>query len=478
MKSMLLLLKHIVSPLVLFLFLLLGLIAAFISGAIEYLVIREMLTINLTDMENIVTYSKYVPFIIVLVLEGFKLFLHFVIPAQERENESYHLILRKVTKYFLVGFSLVCTFIFSCNSMYDFNTVASNKDSSIVEINTKYDTEIEKIEKLIEEDKTKKLKLISDEIESINIELSETYEEIRDLDPSIENYEEKLEILQTEKGSLEKRLKEKNAEYDSKTNTIDDEVRKVYQSRLDTATNERDKAIEQANSNQALDSSGDNKYIRATIKFLKSTIKANASEYSRTTYCLIVAFISLLVAIILEIVISTSQEYLSKKSDELTKLFGAGEEIDAVLKYRANKTLKLLVQSAIMLAIFIILGATTELIPQSMESTVLGTKNILITFGSYFISVLFTSGNLELKIEPKKNNSSGSQSQASTFIPSLGSYLISTVVQTLLCIVGFVVLCAITGNPTETIAPSTIALTIGSVSGQILLSPFEAYKKV
>ena len=170
--------------------------------------------------------------------------------------------------------------------------------------------------------------------------------------------------------------------------------------------------------------------------------------------------------------------YLSKKSDELTTIFGAGEEIDAVLKYRANKTLKLLVQSAIMLAIFIILGATTELIPQSMESTVLGAKNILITFGSYFISVLFTSGNLELKIEPKKNNSSGSQSQASTFIPSLGSYLISTVVQTLLCIVGFVVLCAITGNPTETIAPSTIALTIGSVSGQVLLSPFEAYKKV
>ena len=131
-----------------------------------------------------------------------------------------------------------------------------------------------------------------------------------------------------------------------------------------------------------------------------------------------------------------------------------------------------------MLAIFIILGATTELIPPSIESTVLSTKNILITFGSYFISVLFTSGKLELKIEPKNNDSSGNQSQVSTFIPSLGSYLISTVVQTLLCIVGFVVLCTITGNPTETIAPSTIALTIGSVSGQILLSPLDAYKKI
>lgn len=478
MKSMLLLLKHIVSPLVLFLFLLLGLIAAFLSGVIEYLVIREMLTINLSDMENIASYSKYVPFIIVLVLEGFKLFLHFVIPAQERTGKTHNLLWRKVTKYFLVGFSLICTFIFSCNSMYNFNVVTSNKDSSIEVINTKYNDELEKIEESIEADKERALKIFSDDIESVREDISETSEAIRELNPSKANYEQKRDDLEAEKKRLEISLDEKIKEYDKKSQNIDAEIRTNYQSRIDKAMEEKEAAIIKANNDQVLDSSGDNKYIRATIKFLKSTIKADASEYDRTTYCVIVALISLLVAIILEVVISASQEYLSKKSDELTTLFGAGEEIDAVLKYRANKTLKLLVQSAIMLAIFIILGATTELIPQSMESTVLGTKNILITFGSYFISVLFTSGNLELKIEPKKNNSSGSQSQASTFIPSLGSYLISTVVQTLLCIVGFVVLCAITGNPTETIAPSTIALTIGSVSGQVLLSPFEAYKKV
>ena len=406
------------------------------------------------------------------------MFLHFVIPAQERTGETYHLIWRKVTKYFLVAFSLICTFIFSCNSMYDFNVVTSNKETSIATINAKYDNEIKKIEELIKEDKERSLKIFSDDIESIKKDISETSETIRELNPSRANYEQKRDDLEAEKKRLENSLNEKIDEYDKKSQNIEAEVRANYQSRIDKLTKEKETAIDKANNEQALDSSGDNKYIRATIKFLKTTLDADASEYKRSTYCVIVASISLLVAIILEIVISVSQEYLSKKSDELTKLFGAEEKIDDTLRNRANKTLRLLVQSAIMLAIFIILGATTELIPPSIESTVLSTKNILITFGSYFISVLFTSGKLELKIEPKNNDSSGNQSQVSTFIPSLGSYLISTVVQTLLCIVGFVVLCTITGNPTETIAPSTIALTIGSVSGQILLSPLDAYKKI
>lgn len=478
MKYMLLLLKHIVSPLVLFLFLLLGVIAAFLSGIIEYLVIKEILTINLTEIENIVLYSKFVPLIIVLVLEGFKLFLHYVIPAQERTKKLDKLLWKKVAKYFLVGFSLICTFIFSCNSMYNFDIVASNKDSSINEINLKYNNELEKIEKEIESNKEKVLKIYSDNIESIRSDIAESSKAIRELNPSIYNYEQKLKVLEEEKKRLEKLLDEKNKEFKKISQNVDAEIRSSYQPRIDSILKAKETDIKNANNEQAFDSSGDNKYIRATIKFLKTTIKADASEYSRNTYCIIVALISLLVAIVLEVVISVSQEYLSKKSDDLAELFGAGEEIDSELKNRANKTLKLLIQAAIMLAIFIIIGATTELIPPEAESIVFSTKNIIITFGSYFISVLLTSGGLELKIATKSNGSSNNSFQNSKFFPSVGTYLISTVVQTLLCIVGFVVLCAITGNLSENIAPSTIAMTIGSVSGQILLSPLDAYKKV
>ena len=98
-------------------FILLGLIAAFLSGIVEYAVIKEMFIIKLANIGNDVKYSQFIPLVIVLVLEGFKLFLHYVIPAHERENiDKNKIIWKKVAKYFLVGFSLICTFIFSCNS--------------------------------------------------------------------------------------------------------------------------------------------------------------------------------------------------------------------------------------------------------------------------------------------------------------------------------------------------------------------------
>lgn len=475
MKSIILVLKNVISPLVLVLFLLLGLIAAFLSGIVEYAVIKEMFTINLVNTGGTANYSKFIPLVIVLVLEGFKLFLHYVIPAHERENPNDDkLIWKKITKYFLVIFSLICTFIFSCNSMYDFNTVSTNTGKAIQNIELKYDAEINKIETEITANKENSLKVYNDEIVSIRNDIDKTSDSIKNLDPMNPNYDNLYSNLNNEKQRLELRLEEKNNEYNNIVQAIDAEIRQRYENRFQELENIKIQEINKVKSEQTIDSSGDNQYIRAAIKFVKMTFFADNSEYKRGTYCLIVALISLLVSIILEVVITVSQAYLSKKSDELAKLFGSEEVVDETIKNKANNILWHLIQAAIMLAVFIIIGTTTEMIPTTDVATVFSTKNILVTFGSYFISVLLTSGKMSIQLKKITSN----EGTTTKVVSSVGTFLLSTVVQTLLCIVGFIILCRVTGNPSETIYPSTMALTIGSVSGQLLFSPMEGIKAV
>ena len=102
MKSIVVFLRHVITPLVLCLFLVLGLTAAMLSGIVEYSVIKELFSGN--DAKG---YSVYIPLIIVIVLEGLKLFLHYIIPAHKKLGDTgRHLIAKNVTKYFLVAFIL------------------------------------------------------------------------------------------------------------------------------------------------------------------------------------------------------------------------------------------------------------------------------------------------------------------------------------------------------------------------------------
>lgn len=78
MKNISIFLKHVVTPSLFCIFIIIGLTAAAISGIIECIVIREFL--SGVDFIG----SLYIPVIIVVILEGLKLFLHYAIPAHEK----------------------------------------------------------------------------------------------------------------------------------------------------------------------------------------------------------------------------------------------------------------------------------------------------------------------------------------------------------------------------------------------------------
>ena len=140
MNNMNKLVKQVISPIIFYFFLVLGFVAALLSGLVEYSVIKELF-IN----KDATSYNLYIPLLVVIVLEGLKIFLHYVLPAHSRTNISIEKIkFKKFIKCRLVFFSLMCTLIYVSNTLYHpdvVNTVITEQKSIIQD---KYEQDLEK----------------------------------------------------------------------------------------------------------------------------------------------------------------------------------------------------------------------------------------------------------------------------------------------------------------------------------------------
>lgn len=467
MKSTILIIKNIISPLALFFFLLLGVVAAALSGIIEYAVIKEMFIIEIGGT----SYSFFIPLVVVVVLEGFKLFLHFAIPAHKNnDTKNLKLISKQIVKSILVVFSLICTFIFTCNSMYDFDAVSNATRLNTTAIEEKYNKDVEEIKQKMADDKKDILNEKISEIDKIESNITNKENAINNLDPMNPNYDSAYKNMSKDLKGLKDDLKDARDEYDSTVLTINNTLNQKYQPDLDELKTTMQKDIAAVEAKQTLDSSGDNPYIRAALNFFVSTFSGESKEYSRAFYYFIVFTISLMVAIMLEIVISTSQSYIAKKSDELVALFGSNEPINENLKKRAERISKILKQAAIMLSFFLILGVISEHFSNELVNGVFDKKNLFFAFVSYVFSIACTAGKLSFKDETGSNDKG-----VVGFFKTTTGFIVSIIIQTLLCIIGFISLGVVFGGTAEAMVPTTLALSIGSVSGQVLLSPAKAF---
>lgn len=125
MKILVTILKSIFTPFSAFAFLLLGLLACFVSGTIEMFVLREILNVPGLGI-NATSWA----ILVVLVLEGSKFTLHFYAEALKRrglEKEIDDFDIKKKRKLIervknsLVVLSLVCSLICIVNILYNDN---------------------------------------------------------------------------------------------------------------------------------------------------------------------------------------------------------------------------------------------------------------------------------------------------------------------------------------------------------------------
>lgn len=318
MKDILIFLRHVVTPLFLCLFLVLGLTAAMISGVVEYAVVKELFSGNNTE-----GYNEYIPLVIVIVLEGLKLFLHYAVSAHKRIGDAgRHLVIKNVVKYALVIFSLLCTMIFVSNSLYTPEEVKNITAAQMTAIKNKYQVELELEMKDIESDYENRIKSANGKVESVRSQLQQLTPVYRPRS-AYENYiREKLRL----ESELKEAEKFYNLEYDE---LIEDKKQSISLVEEKNSV-EMQKEIDSLSDNFEYVSSGDNSYLSSALTFAVSII--SKENYNRTTYYLCVFGISLIVSIVLELAISFAQFYLSLDESKLNALFGSDEKIPEVLK--------------------------------------------------------------------------------------------------------------------------------------------------
>lgn len=360
MKNILSFFKHVATPSLFYIFIILGLTAAAISGLIECIVIREFL--SGVDFKG----SRYIPVIIVIILEGLKLFLHYAIPTHEKIKDYHRLHAKKIVKYALVIFSLLCTIVYSSTAMYQPQAVSKAIATQTTEVSSNLQKELDKEVLKIETDSQLKLQKAENEVISITEELKQldpVYKPVSAYNRYISEKQRLEENLSKAQGAYERQVEAITKERDNKISNI----KKRYESML---KNQSLKAEEE------LSGAGDNVYLSSALLFFASLF--GAKSYSRVFYFLCVLIISIVVSTALEFAIAFSQAYLSLNSDTLNQLFGSAEDnlTNKAIKNKAIMTVKIIVQAAIMLSICLIYAAFTE--------TIITDKSIFFAFFELF----------------------------------------------------------------------------------------------
>ena len=90
---------------------------------------------------------------------------------------------------------------------------------------------------------------------------------------------------------------------------------------------------------------------------------------------------------------------------------------------------------------------------------------------SYSSAIVMTTGKFKFEFKAKMDNSSTLIPQkAHEFLVTAKQKTVPGIIQTLLCIMVFVLIGVFTENDVGNMIPSTIALSIGSMGGQLLLT--------
>ena len=366
MKFIIAVFKNVINPISAALMLLIGMLAAILSGVIEFFVLKDLfsrITLNGNEME-----LSFLPLVIVIVLEGSKLFLHFGnsaikqnLPNDYENAQKFAETMNKI-KICLIIFSFVCTVIFTCNFLYQNSSVVVKgaQEAAITEIDNRYDKEVENYTNRYWEN-------IQRDVDSKKQEWVNASDELANLEPRLSPrvvYERYLE----EKAALEKKVEEKYAEYQVSlerlnTNVYEDEYFQNGIAAIETErVNEKSAAIENA---YELDG-GDNEYIRTFLLFIFNSL-LRKDTYPKVLYFIVALAISLVVAAILEAVIYFSQRLITMPSNELEKAFEADYEADSEIKTRIKFITRVVIGASISFFVFLVYGLLKEIAMNKFE---------------------------------------------------------------------------------------------------------------
>lgn len=461
MKFMIVVFKNVITPISSALMLLIGALAAILSGVVEYYVLRDFfskITINGTEKE-----FSFIPMVIVVVLEGSKIFLHFGNSAIKQnltnDNRSAHRLAESMNKIkvCLIVFSFVCTVIFTCNFLYQntsFNMLEEQTNLSS-QIDTEYDEKIKALEKeYIEKNKL--------EIDSKKKEWEQASKALSDLQPRLTPKVVYDRYIQ-ERDFLQKYEQKKHDEYqDSLNKDIHEDP--TFQLRLETVNKERNNKKENALKESSENVENDNECIRTFLLFIFNSI-LNKYSYPKVLYFIVVLAISLVIAAILEAVIFFSQRLITMPAKELEKAFEADYEAESEIKARIKFLARVIIGAVISFFVFLVYGLIKEITMDRFE--------IVAGLGCSFLTVLMGFALPKFHYTTPETIEKGKKNRPKTngVLDVLGEFMVTEgrimIIKAILSFVCFVFLGILFEESISEITVPAIGVAIGGAIGHI-----------
>lgn len=394
MRALVSILKSVFTPFSAFAFLIFGLLACFVSGAIEMYVLNELL-----DVPGLGIDSMNWSILVVLVLEGSKFTLHFYAAALDRQGlviedfdvkRSRKLIIG--VKNALVVLSLVCSLICVVNVLYD------NTDKKITEYlqkNAAYCDEkfTEGIQELEEkrriryEEEMLKYAWEKESIDRQEEALSKLESHIKD-----ETYINRRQDLQEEAEAMRIQINQLNALYSQHSENAAEIAQTEYEEnygKLEEKYGDNGKERMKETDTEVL-MEGDNPYLRSFLNAFTKTFCGTG--YNRVTYFLCAIFIGLTVAVVLELCISISQMLLTIQVESFVKIIG---EIPKIEKG------KQIVHVAIWLLFSVLITTAAYCIASIIFRENIDAEAAIMAVATYVITILLLNALMPKDNEPK-----------------------------------------------------------------------------
>ena len=303
MKLVKIIIQHILIPLFTALFVIVvGLSAAGISGLIEYCVFKEMFVSNYQQLIP----SATIALTLVIVLEFTKIYLHFL--SEKLDFDSSIKGRTKWLLYFLISISAMCTIIFGVNT---FHLASYDSEAILLEVEAINDT----LENDIQHMKEKYYQEYENALAPYLSAKILAEEAIEKFDPNgltRSQREDKLNALREAVSNTTAEYRTAEAElYDRYQNNVINETEKMTAQAQEKIQNISDI------SSPEIAAKYDNPVMARFLTVLSQTL-FHANSYSRNVYLIITVLFSILIALLLECIISMCFGFLSFPLEKLT----------------------------------------------------------------------------------------------------------------------------------------------------------------
>lgn len=446
MKLVLIFFRHVLTPFTMIFAVISGLLAAGVSALVEFFVLQQWLR-----LENQRLF--FIPLIVVIALEGVKLFLHFseaafrqnTLSATDRASLQTFLSILPYIKWGLVTFSLVCTLIFAASSFY--YKVPGEETQSIQAAREKIEAAYSRDEQAAADEADRiyqntvntaflQVQAAQDYFDSITVVYTPKYEYTRSTEAK-ENARQALQAAQQEYILAQSQAEQAR-------------IARLEASRqaLDASKAQELAALEQS---ELAAVSGDNEYLSSFLLFFSHTFFNRA--YSRASYYIWVVIISVALSALLEAVISLSQYVITLSPGALAAI-SEGVPIEADGKERVARFLRYLTSTFVALAIFLMYGGLMEI---SYSSIHLGAALVCSLVAVIIPSVIFCGVQSEQEEKGIRRFFQKATSEAQT-----------VTVKGLLSFSGFVLIGMLFGETFASLSVPAIGISIGNIIGHTL----------